>query len=112
MAAGRALRRISIPVRDMGVPDSQDVMRSIMDAVRDSIKSGPAVYVHCWGGIGRTGTVVGCWLRECGLGPDEALEQVQYLYSTHMPKSKDIRYPESPQTQKQKDYIRGWNGCE
>jgi len=24
------------------------------------------VYVHCWAGVGRTGTVVGCLLREQG----------------------------------------------
>lgn len=109
---GKSLRRISIPVRDMGVPDSQDVMRLLMDAIRDSIKSGPAVYVHCWGGIGRTGTVVGCWLRECGWEPDEALERVQELYSTHMPKAKAGKNPESPQTPAQKEYIRHWNRFE
>jgi protein-tyrosine phosphatase len=81
-----------------------------MDVVRESTAAGPAVYIHRRGGIGRTGTVFGCWLRECGLGPDEALERVQHLYATHMPKAKDIRYPESPQTLEQKEYIRGWNG--
>jgi hypothetical protein len=106
---GTQLQRIAASIPDMGVPDTEEVMSAVMNTVRDSITSGPAVYVHCWGGIGRTGTVVGCWLRECGLGPDEALERVQYLYATHMPKSKDIRYPKSPQTREQKDYIRSWN---
>jgi len=106
---GTELRRIAVSIPDMSVPDSEEFMSAIMEAVRDSITSSPAVYIHCWGGIGRTGTVVGCWLRECGLGSDEALERVQHLYTTHMPKSKDIRYPESPQTWEQKDYIRGWN---
>jgi len=105
---GTRLRRIAAPIPDMGVPDTEEVMGAIMNIVRDSITSGPAVYVHCWGGIGRTGTVVGCWLRECGLGPDEALKQVQYLYATHMPKVRI--HTESPQTREQKDYIRGWNG--
>lgn len=109
-AAGTPLRRIAAPIRDMGVPSAEEGMAAIMDVVRDSITSGPAVYIHCWGGIGRTGTVVGCWLRECGLGSDDALERVQHLYVTHMPKSKDIKYPESPQTKEQKDYIRSWKG--
>lgn len=107
---GTQLRRISVPVPDMSVPASEKTMAKIMGAVRESITSSPAVYVHCWGGIGRTGIVVGCWLRECGLKPDEALQRVQHLYATYMPKSKEGRYPESPQTPEQKDYIRGWNG--
>ncbi len=87
-------------------------MRSIMDAVRAVIVSGPAVYVHCLGGIGRTGTVVGCWLQECGLGPDEALERNQELYSTHMPKANAGKKPESPQTPAQKQTLRRWIGGE
>ena len=100
------LRRISMPVPDMGVPDSDETMRAIMSAIRNSMNTAPAVYVHCWGGIGRTGTVAGCWLRECGLDPDTALARVQHLYSTHMAKA--TRHPESPQTPGQKDYIRSW----
>jgi len=107
---GTTLRRITASIPDMGVPGTREAMAEIMDVVRESTASGPALYIHCWGGIGRTGTVVGCWLRECGHGADDALERVQHLYATHMPKSKDIRYPESPQTREQKDYIRSWNG--
>ena len=62
---GTPLQRISLPVPDMGTPTTAN-MREIMSAIRDSIEQSPAVYVHCWGGIGRTGTVVGCWFRECG----------------------------------------------
>lgn len=106
--AGEQLLRISLPVADMGVPDAVATMRAILDAIRGSIKERPAVYVHCWGGIGRTGTVVGCWLRERGLGPDDALERVQHLYASHMPKVRN--HPESPQTEGQREYIRRWRG--
>jgi protein-tyrosine phosphatase len=93
----------------MDVPDSYATMLSIMAAIRTSIESGPAVYIHCWGGIGRTGTVVGCWLRECGHDSEAALEQVQHLYSSHMPKANAGKYPESPQTEAQKNYVRRWS---
>lgn len=106
---GIPLRRISGSIPDMDVPDSDDTMLSIMAAIRDSIESGPAVYIHCWGGIGRTGTVVGCWLRESGHDPEAALAHVQHLYSSHMPKAKAGKYPESPQTEEQKNYVRRWS---
>ncbi len=105
---GTTLHRIAITIPDMGVPESDDEMVAILAAIRDSIATSPAAYIHCWGGIGRTGTVAGCWLRESGMTPDEAIHQVQHLYSTHMPKSKDPRFPQSPQTRQQLDYIRNW----
>ena len=96
---GAPLRRISLPVPDMGIP-TEITMREIMSAIRQSIKEAPAVYVHCWGGIGRTGTVVGCWFRERGLDPDSALARVQHLYSSQMPKV--TIFPKSPQTAEQR----------
>jgi protein tyrosine/serine phosphatase len=104
--AGAALRRISLPIADMGVPESMETMQTIMESIRESASLAPAVYVHCWGGIGRTGTVVGCWLRECGYDPEAALAHVQHLYASHMPKVRI--HAESPQTPAQKDYIRNW----
>lgn len=104
--AGTLLRRISQPIADMGVPRAGDAMQTILGSIRESSNQAPAVYVHCWGGIGRTGTVVGCWLRECGYDPESAVAQVQHLYASHMPKVS--LYPKSPQTPAQKDYIRFW----
>jgi len=103
---GWPLRRVAMPVRDMDVPTSVDAMRSILHVVRHGMHKRPAVYIHCWGGIGRTGTVVGCWLRECGMASDAALARVQELYAGHMPKAK--LHPESPQTAAQKRYVRKW----
>jgi protein-tyrosine phosphatase len=35
------------------------------------------VYVHCFGGIGRTGTVIGCYLTRHGMTPHEALKAIE-----------------------------------
>lgn len=106
---GWELMRISLPIPDMGIPESAELTRTILATIRESIDRSPAAYIHCWGGIGRTGTVIGCWLRERGMEPDEALQRVQHLYSTQMPKV--ARHPESPQTAAQKDYIRRWEAA-
>ena len=37
---------------------------SILEHIRQELDSGKVVYVHCWGGKGRTGTVIGSWLIE------------------------------------------------
>lgn len=103
---GVSLEHISIPIDDMGIPRSPETMRSVMDAIRNSRETSGAIYVHCWAGIGRTGTAIGCWLRESGYDAQTALERVQDLYSRHMQKA--IYNPESPQTAGQKNYVRGW----
>ena len=53
---------LRLPVRDLSIP-SIDGMRTILGVINLSLEAGRPVYVHCLGGIGRTGTVVGCWLR-------------------------------------------------
>jgi protein-tyrosine phosphatase len=46
-------------VRDAGVPQGREQMERILATIRDEVAAGRPVYIHCWGGIGRTGTVVG-----------------------------------------------------
>ena len=64
-----------------------------------------SVYVHCWGGIGRTGTVVGCWLVRHGMTGDEALAQIVEWWRG-MEKARI--HPRSPQTREQHAYVRNW----
>ena len=59
------------------------------------------VYVHCWGGIGRTGTVVGCLLVDDGLSADAALARLDELRSV----TRKRRMP-APQTREQIEIIR------
>ncbi len=57
---------IRMPIRDMSVPSHVE-MRAILDEIDRSIAQNLPVYVHCWGGIGRTGSVVGCYLARHGI---------------------------------------------
>lgn len=41
-------------------------MNGILDAIDESMEKNRPVYVHCFGGIGRTGSVVCCWLLRHG----------------------------------------------
>ena len=49
--------RHEFPIRDMGVP-SPACMLAILDTMSAIVARGATVYVHCWGGKGRTGTVI------------------------------------------------------
>jgi predicted protein tyrosine phosphatase len=107
-ATGINPARHSFGIVDMGLPSDLAQMRSVLDLIHQELAAGRTCYVHCWGGIGRTGTVVGCWLREMGLDGESALAEVQRLYSSHMPAEKLTRNPNSPQRPAQMRYVRNW----
>ena len=54
------------PIRDVSVPRDAAHLGEILLTIDRRIRDGGAVFVHCWGGVGRTGLVVGCWLQEHG----------------------------------------------
>lgn len=107
-SGSHGLARYSFEIPDMNIPTTPEVMRGVLDRIRDEIAAGRICYVHCWGGIGRTGTAVGCWLKEAGLDGDTALARVQELYGSHMDAAKLARYPHSPQQPRQLKYVRDW----
>ena len=93
------------PVVDLGVPGSPQQMADILDAIDDALEQGKSVYAHCWGGVGRTGTVVGCWLVRHGRTGDEALAQLREWWQGV---AKVHRTPRSPETPGQERYVRDW----
>jgi ADP-ribosyl-[dinitrogen reductase] hydrolase len=104
---GVALRRVHLGVRDMGVPTREEMTR-ILDAVDDALGAGEKPYVHCWGGIGRTGTVIGCYLVRHGMEGEAALRTVGRLFRTMSP-AKVASHPEgAPQTNAQCRFVREW----
>ena len=93
------------PIRDMDVPNSPESMIEILNAIDSALDDGRTVFVHCLGGVGRTGTVVGCWLARHGSVGDDSLERVNELFQG-MEKSYRIR--RSPETSRQQAYVRNW----
>ena len=94
------------PIRDVRVPSKPEAMTAVLDAIDAAMAEGMTVYVHCWGGVGRTGTVVGCWLVRHGQTGDEALALVADLF-VGMAKAPAKR--RSPETGEQHDYVRNWS---
>jgi protein-tyrosine phosphatase len=94
-----------IPIRDYGLP-TYETMREILDAIDHALNKNRKVYVHCWGGIGRTGTTVGCYLVRHGETPKNAVAQVSALFHT---RPFNINHPRSPETDEQIQFILDWH---
>jgi protein-tyrosine phosphatase len=94
-------RRMS--VADLGIPTA-DHMHSVLRYIADEIAAGRPAYLHCWGGIGRTGTVVGCWMMQTqGQTAAAALARIADLRRGTPDGGRD-----SPETEEQRQFVRDW----
>ena len=91
-------------IRDHTVPTTEN-MQAILDEIDSSLAAGRKIYVHCWGGIGRTGTVIGCYLVRNGLSGQGALAQLATWWQD-VPKSRT--WPYSPETDRQMKFVLNW----
>ena len=102
-ARGRKIRIERFPIPDRSIP-SDERMTSILACIRAEVEAGGIVYVHCLGGIGRTGTVIGCFFVE--QGHPKPLEQLQALTA-----SEGTYFWPTPQTDEQRNFVVKWKTC-
>jgi predicted protein tyrosine phosphatase len=95
----RAVRR---PMRDFTAPPRVQ-MREILDLIDAELAGGGMVYLHCYGGIGRTGTVVGCWLARQGTPPEDAIEAIRGLRA----RAGCADWP-APESEEQRRLVETW----
>jgi protein-tyrosine phosphatase len=91
-------------IHDFSIPSAK-TMTDILDTIDETISKGGCVYAHCWGGVGRTGLVVGCYLVRHGYTNVQALAEVDRLFKTRPDGSYHQRSPESNE---QIDFILNW----
>ena len=74
------------PIIDLTPPKTMEQLHDIHRTIDRLILSDKKVYVHCWGGINRTGFIVGCWFVYKGATVAEAMSEFERLWATN-PKS-------------------------
>jgi hypothetical protein len=75
---GKPVTYKRFPIPDYAAP-MKSHMVTILDGIDAALQAGKVVYVHCYAGIGRTGTVVGCHLVRHGLTGEQALDKLVEL---------------------------------
>ena len=68
-----------LPIRDMYPPGEcfRRLWPKLGREIITTLQAGQRVFLHCKGGLGRTGTVAACLLIESGMPAEEAIAQVR-----------------------------------
>lgn len=86
-----------LPIPDGEILWSAREMQKLIWRISLRLDDGKSIVVHCAGGLGRSGLVVGCWLRSQGASYDDAL----WLLSS-------MRGPRCPENDLQRAAISWW----
>ncbi|MBD3293664.1 MAG: protein tyrosine phosphatase [Armatimonadia bacterium] len=86
---------LHLPIEDMTPPELPQIERFV-EFVDRQRQRGHAVGVHCLAGLGRTGTMIACYLVTGGRSADEAIDEVRRAR------------PGSVQTETQEQAVRRW----
>lgn len=93
------------PIQDVNVPAS-GLLEEVLAALADTVAAGRKAAVHCWGGVGRTGTIVGCYLvRAQQMSGTDALACIAREWQGV---EKSHRVPRSPETAKQYTLVKNF----
>jgi protein-tyrosine phosphatase len=91
-----------MPIRDFSVPSVGKIIK-ILNKIDMAIEKGRHIYLHCQGGKGRTGLIVGCYLARHGSTGNQALTTIKTLRD-------EIAGGQgsSPETEGQKRMVMEW----
>lgn len=96
-----AINRFAI--RDLDIP-TVDFMVELLNHIKKDVLEEKPVYVHCWGGIGRTGTTVGSFLINEGICDVKEVIDFIKFFKRHT----NIAHRDSPETPDQVEFIQNW----
>lgn len=95
--AERRVRVLRLPIPDGGVLADVADVHVVVDEIHRVVDAGDTVVIHCRGGLGRAGTIGGCYLKARGLDDGAVFAALRARHAT-----------KCPETNGQRDFIRAY----
>jgi protein-tyrosine phosphatase len=96
-ARRQGLHVLRLPLVDGSVPRSASDVIGLLEQIHVAVAQGERVVIHCAGGVGRSGVIAGCYLRDLGFSATDALETLA-----------KTRGPRCPESEQQQNYVSAW----
>jgi alanine transaminase len=97
------LEFLHYPITDLSIP-TMSQLDGLVETIIERAKDQDVMYLHCWGGRGRAGTVGACVLGKMyGLSGEEALTRVQRAFDTRNDGGR-----KSPETPEQQNLVKAY----
>jgi protein-tyrosine phosphatase len=93
---GPGVRLVRRAIPDFGCPEP-DELRQTLDMLDRELAAGKVLYLHCRGGVGRTGMVTACYLIRRGATAEEALARLRAV-------------GKGPEAEEQLRLVESWRG--
>jgi len=93
-AAAAGLEVLRLPIADGHIPEDRATVDALLEQIEARVAEGKRIVIHCMGGLGRTGTIAGCYLMRGGLPLADVLAMLA-----------EVRDPLCPENSAQRAYI-------
>jgi protein-tyrosine phosphatase len=98
--SNKKIELIKFPIQDGNIPDKSDLNR-LLEIIRSKIQLNEKIYIHCRGGIGRTGVIIGSILIDLKLvSKNDVLLKINDLKKKSL-----LPKRQSPETDKQIKFL-------
>jgi protein-tyrosine phosphatase len=86
-----SIRFLSFPIPDVGIPASKADAATLLATLRDALKKGRNVAVHCRQSVGRSGMITAALLTTEGMSPGYAMQLVSEARGIPVPETAEQR---------------------
>lgn len=96
---------IRFPMEDGGIPDSTASVRQLVVEIQEIIARNPSakIYIHCWGGVGRTGQIVASYLA---INRQLDYDNTMFLLHLGFSRNPKSEWRDVPENRQQCEFIR------
>ncbi len=79
------MKFLNFPIEDHCVPNDRRAAMLFVESLKDALRGGNNVAIHCRGGVGRTGTLAGALMLACGHESEETFKLLSLARGKQMP---------------------------